>query len=314
LHGADDLHLIPALHALAHLELQREHGAVARGYLDRSLAIQRRIYGEDHPEVARTFELIAGAEYSIAHYDEAVVLYQRARAIYDRSVAPDSLSVANVLSNLGNVYMWQGKPKEAIALDRRAIAIATARLGASHPLTLSYQTTLAQALDTDDQQPEARALLEHVLAEQRVQLGTHQATAMTLEALANLELGLHRYAAARDHALEANAMFRQVLGEGYQSHAELRTLGDAYLGLGEPARAADVLEEARRHLEPSVDPGTIAWLDSLLGRALIEAGRDRVRGKTLVLSAWSHVVQDDRMLEERATLRAWMARHGITPP
>jgi len=42
----------------------------------------------------------------------------------------------------------------------------------------------------------------------------------------------------------------------------LATLGAAYLGLGEPALACGVLEDARRHTEDSVDPAAAAWLDA----------------------------------------------------
>ncbi len=314
LYGRDDLHLVTPLRALAKLELSREHGKEARELLDRVLAIQLRVLGADHPDVALTLNMLGGAEMTMQHDANAEAFYLRSQAIYERSVGADSLAIANVLDNLAALYQFGHKVKQSIAAHRRAIEITTRKLGPSHPVTLSYQSSLAVALEDDGQPTEALELLTRVLAEQRKQLGSHQTTALTIQMLANVELANERYADARDHALEAYQMFRQVLGEHYVPYAELGMLGGAYLGLGEPGKACDAFEQARRELDDSVDPGAVAWLEAQLGVAMILAKRDPARGRALVLKAAKLIAADDRMLEERDQLARWMKQLRIPPP
>jgi tetratricopeptide (TPR) repeat protein/predicted Ser/Thr protein kinase len=309
LFGPDDLHVVDALRELAHLELERGRGEPARRAVERALAIQHHVLGDAHPDLAQTIELLGGADYALGRYADAAASYLRALAIYERTIGPDSVSVANVTNNLATVYEWQGKTAEAIALHRRAVAIDIAKLGAEHTLTLAHETQLASSL-VDDKPAEALAILGTVLASQRKLLpADHQDIAQTIAQLGVVELALHHDAAARDHAREAMAMFRRVLGESYNPHAELRVLGEAELGLGDPPAAADTLAQAKP--ADATDPGSVAWGNALFGRALIESGRDPARGRRLVADAWKHIAADARMTHERAKLAAWMAAHPV---
>lgn len=109
-------------------------------------------------------------------------------------------------------------------------------------------------------------------------------------------------------------MFEHVLGESYNPYAELRALGEAELGLGEAGKACDALEQARRHITETTDPGNVAWLEGMLGRALIDSGRSRARGLELIASAWPRIVADHRLTEQRDELAAWMMRRKISVP
>jgi eukaryotic-like serine/threonine-protein kinase len=313
-YGKDDVRIVEPLLALAALELARERPAPARAQLERVLAIQTRALGGQHPDVARTLSMEGGAAFSARAYDEAVALHQRALTIVERTVGRDSLAAANVLSNLADVYDARGESARSVDAHRRAIAIAEAKLGPTHQVTLSYREALATALASSGHHTEAIALLEDVLAAQRKQLGPHPDTATTLEALAFIELGVKHFAAARDHAAEARTMFERVLGDGYNPHVELAITGEALYGLGERAGACDAFEAARRAGEGMDDPGAAAWLDAQLGRALVETNRDPNRGRALVLAAYPTIAADPRLVEQRAELVAWMKRRGIRVP
>jgi eukaryotic-like serine/threonine-protein kinase len=305
--GRHDLRLVGPLRQLARADLAREHGAAARATLERALAIQLGALGEHHPDVAATLHMLGGAELAMGRPDEAAALYHRARAIYARAVAPDSLPLAHVASNLADVYQAQGKLTEALALHRHAVAIVERKLGDRHPTTLRYRAALAVALADGGEPRDALAILADVLAHQRAALGPdHQDIAMTLEIIANVALAVGDHATARDHAREALAMFPRVLGDGYNPYADLRALGEAYLGLGDAARAVDALEDARRHQPDAIDPGNLAWLDGMLGRALIESGRDRSRGLSLIATAWPTLARDERLSDQRDELAAWL--------
>ena len=312
-YGTDDLRLVGALRALAHTQLEGERGSEARGHLERALAIQRRVLGEHHLDVAVTLGMLGGAEIALGNEAGAILHFERARAIAIAATGPDTVAVASITSNLASVIQSQGKLAEAHALHLRAVEIATHRLGARHPTTLVYRSSLAASLADLGKLPESIAMLEGVLADQRLARGPdHQSIAMTLELLANIELAVGRHAAARDHALEAKAMFERTLGEAYNPYAELRVLGEAHLALGDAAAALAALEAAQRHRTDAIDPGTLALTDAMLGRALVQSGRDRARGERLLRSVWPKVVADERLADQRAELAAWARSAGLS--
>lgn len=270
------------------------------------------MFGDDHPEVATSLEGLAGAAYMARRYDEAAAIYLQTQRVYEAAFGPASFRVANVLNNLANVYSYQGKSAEAVELHRRAIAIDEQTLGPEHPTTLVHLAALGAALEELDRHDEALVVLASTLERQHRQLGAdHPRIAETLANLALVEMGLRRFAAARAYAERASAMFHRVLGEAYRPYAELRMIGEASLELGEAARAAQVLEQAKQSLGEDADPGDLSWIDGLLGRALIDSGRDPQRGRTLVSSAWAQMSSDARMDAQRARLAAWMKRRGM---
>jgi tetratricopeptide (TPR) repeat protein/predicted Ser/Thr protein kinase len=311
-YGADDYHVVEPLNRLAFLQLQRMHGAEAEALIQRARKIQERVLGADHPDVGDTVGMLAGAEYEQQHYDEAVALYRRALAIAERSLGKDSVTAANLLSDLGGVYQWQGKPFEAVDVDRQAVEIATQHLGATHPRTLTYRYALASALADVERYADALAELEPVLAAQKARLGDHQDTANTLQMIAHVEVALARFATARDHALEALAMDERVLGPSYKPVDELVVLGRAYLGLGDPARAADTFTKARTIMPTDTDAIEAAWVDAELGRSLYDAGRDRARGLTLVRAAREVLAKDERSPWNVREIDRWLAARGIS--
>ena len=312
--GPDDLRVVPALHQLAYFELHRTRLDAARAMLVRARAIQERVLGPTHPDFAETLIRLGDVDSADSKYAEADALYARAQEIEERALGPESPALAGVLLDRGNVADWQGDQARAIDLERRAIAMDLRTLGPDHRTTLVHQVTLASTLESASRFADARAALAEVLPRLRALLGPdHQLLAYALETAANIELGLADYAAARDHAREAMAMYARVIGATYVPWEEQRTLGEALLGLGDPGAAADVLEPARAKMPADQDPGVVARLDSDLGRALVMARRDVPRGTALARAAWQHMATDDRMEYERKVLAAWFAAQQIRP-
>jgi len=311
--GTHALALVEPLRAMGHSLIQESNGTIARPYFERSLAIQRALLGDDHPDVARSLEALANADYMTGQFDAAVATYERARPIYERTFGPESVQVAHVLGSIGLVYSWQGKSAEAVALHRRAVAIEQAELGPEHPTTLSELSALAASLEELDQHDEALAVLTGVLARQHKQLGAeHPHIAGTLASIAFVRLGQRQFAAARDAARASYDMYSRALGDAYRPYEELRILGEAVLELGQPAQAIEPLEHATSS-DPAEDPGGSAWIRALLGRALIDAKRDVTRGRALIDDAWHVIASDERMTSERARLQRWMTARGWHP-
>jgi serine/threonine protein kinase len=314
-HGADDLRLARPLRTLGGAYARGSDVAHALPPLERALAIQRRALGDDHPEVAITLEVLGTAAYMAARYDEAAARFEAAQAIAERALGPASFRVAELLAWRAQTDGYRGRLDEAIALHRRAIAIDERALGRQHPTTLSHLDGLAMALEQRARYPEALAVAGDTLARMRAALGADdRRIADALQTVALIELDLRRFAAARDHAEQSRAMFERVMGGAFRPFAQLRTIGEAWLGLGDPARAAVALEAARRGLSATADPEDRLWIEALLGRALYDAGRDRPRARALIASSWRALADDDQLIDERDQLARWMAARGLRPP
>jgi tetratricopeptide (TPR) repeat protein len=311
-HGRDDVRLDGPLRGLGTMMIEENRPDLALPVFERRLAIDRRIYSDDHPNVASALESVAGAQYALSRYAEAEANYLRARRVYERAYGADSHRVANVLHNLANVCSWQDRAEEAVSLLRRAIEIDDRALGREHPTTLSHLQALATVLETLSRYPEAIDALDRARAGLRKELGEdHPRIAENLSLLAIVKLADGKPREARDLARQSVAMYRRTIGDRYRPLAELRTIGAASLQLGEPGIAVDALLESHAHLLPGDDPGHRAWIEGLLGRALVDSGRDVARGHALIRAAWDHVRKDDRMDDQRAELSAWMRAHGV---
>ncbi|CAM9138218.1 unnamed protein product, partial [Ectocarpus sp. 13 AM-2016] len=144
----------------------------------RSLAIDEKVYGPNHPVVAsylnnwalmlqkqvrnkRCFreEIVSCSPgHSAASpadflsvsvsgafqgkFEEAEAFYRRSLAIDEKAYGPDHPAVATDLNNRAVLMYAQGKFTEAVSLLERAVSILTKKLGDNHPNTVSAQNRL----------------------------------------------------------------------------------------------------------------------------------------------------------------------------
>ncbi|WAS89958.1 serine/threonine-protein kinase [Nannocystis punicea] len=313
--GPDDLRTLEIVFFLAGVALQRTDGAGALPLLERVLAGQQRVLGEDHPDVAFTVETLGAALYAVHRYDEAEAAYERALAMMQRHLGPDHHRIATVLHNLALVHAWQGRDEDAIDRLRRATSLSERELGPDHPKTDDIRTALASALSRAGRYAEAEPMFRRVLANLRERVGPrHYLVGDALFGLGELEVELGRLEDARRSITESLAIIRKARGDDYAGADELRILGDIEFRLGHPGRSAELLEQSLALQSPDADPGTIAWTRALVARALYDDGRDRTRARALLREAWEHIRGDERMEEERATLEKWMQARRLRPP
>jgi tetratricopeptide (TPR) repeat protein len=74
-------------------------------------------------ERALTLYRLADSLYGQKNYSAAAKYYKEAMAIYEKSSSQPSISVANCLCQLANIYLIQNDPSRAEPLIRRALAI-----------------------------------------------------------------------------------------------------------------------------------------------------------------------------------------------
>ncbi len=83
--------------------------AEAEPLYKRSLAIQEKALGPDHPDVATTLNNLAEIYRNQGRYAEAEPLHKRSLEISEKAFGPDHPDVATSLNNLAELYRNQGQ-------------------------------------------------------------------------------------------------------------------------------------------------------------------------------------------------------------
>jgi CHAT domain-containing protein/Tfp pilus assembly protein PilF len=132
-----------SLNNLAVLYVAQDRYAEAEPLYKRSLAIDEKALGPDHPNVATALNNLALLYKVQGRYAEAEPLYKRSLAIREKALGPDHTNVATALNNLASLYQEQGRYADAEPLYKRSLAIDEKALGPDHPNVAQSLNSLA---------------------------------------------------------------------------------------------------------------------------------------------------------------------------
>ena len=90
---------------------------------DRSLAIDEKALGSEHPAVATTLNNLALVFDAQGRYGEAEPLYKRALAIWETALGPEHPDVATKLENYADFLRKTGRISDEKEMEARAKAI-----------------------------------------------------------------------------------------------------------------------------------------------------------------------------------------------
>jgi serine/threonine protein kinase len=129
------------------------------------LAMQRRLWGDGHPNLIEALTGL-GIHYGYQHrFDEGEPLVREAVAIAEKHYEPDHVVVAAQCNNLASLLHGRHEYGEAAELYGRALSIWLAKFGPDDHLHVQVaRANLAGALDNLGRDEEAWALLEEGLA------------------------------------------------------------------------------------------------------------------------------------------------------
>jgi tetratricopeptide (TPR) repeat protein len=130
--------------------------------LERALAINRRTWGEQHPETATTETNLSGLLLAAGRTDEAVRLGRAALAAFEVTLGGDHPRTAAAASNLADALRAKGNRSEAERLYRRALAIDERAYGPQGAETLKDVRNLAGFLREIGRAREAAELDRHL--------------------------------------------------------------------------------------------------------------------------------------------------------
>ncbi|MCL4226427.1 MAG: serine/threonine-protein kinase [Myxococcales bacterium] len=249
---------------------------VARGHLERALALRTTHAGADSLEVARTLNDLGNLELAAAQWRRAEELFQQALAIVERRSGPHHPDLALSLGRLAVAAKELGRLDESAAALRRSIEILTAAEGELSPSLATAWANLGVVLGAQDQGQASLAAYQKALAvREQVLPPDHPDLASTIMNVGiALQENLGRPADAVPYFERARDLLLGKLGPDHPTLAyALHGLGASRLALGDAAAAVAALEHAYRiRAGKDVDPGLRADTGYVLAKALWASG------------------------------------------
>jgi len=186
----------------------------AEAFFKQALEIFKKIYGENHPDVASTLNNLGIVYYNQGRYNEAEELYKQALEIFKKIYGENHPDVASTLINLGIVYFNQGKYNEVEGLCKKALEILIKKFGENHPAVASTLNNLGIVYYNQGKYNEAEALYKQALEIHIKIFGeNHPAVALTLNDLASVYFNQGKYNEAEALYKQALEIFIKIFGE-----------------------------------------------------------------------------------------------------
>jgi eukaryotic-like serine/threonine-protein kinase len=275
--ASDEMGAASTLFQLAKVKKDRGDLPGAESLYRQVLAVQRRLYGEDHPEVAQYRRALALTLIVQAKPDEAKVLLRQALASQRRVLPKTHPDIAATLNDLALAYTRTADYASAEPLYREALASELANHGEAHADTATVLFNLASAVQNQGRLEEAAELHQRSLATRRALYGEKHIYVAQVEALlARVRSEQGRHAEALDLARQSVETGRELLEPGHtELIGPLRSMGTALLNAGQPAEAEPYLREALDVLRKTKAPGYFqtARVEVLLGSCLTRLDR-----------------------------------------
>jgi CHAT domain-containing protein len=127
----------------------------AEPFLQKALAIRRKVLGKDHPDIAQSYNNLGFSLAAQGKYTQAEPKYEKALAIYQQVWGQDHPQTAKGYNNLAASLAAQGKYTQAKPMCEKALIILRKVLGEDHPDTAKSYTNLAHNLHAEGKDTEA---------------------------------------------------------------------------------------------------------------------------------------------------------------
>jgi len=239
----------------------------ARPLQEQTLAIRRRVLGEDHPDTLYSINTLGTLLAELGEFTEAEAYFREAVDKYRKTVGEDHEAIS-AIGNLGQVLSSQGKLEEAERYTRESLAKSRQMLGDEHPSTLNSISNLGVVLQKLGKLDETESLLREALTKSRRVLGEdHQRTSIAINNLAVLLDSRGKLPEAESLSREALGKFRTTQGE---EHPTTLTAMNSLAYLLQKQTKYDLAEplfrealEKRRRVLGQEHPATIQSIQNL---------------------------------------------------
>jgi tetratricopeptide (TPR) repeat protein len=271
----------------------------AEQQLRAALAMQLKLFGEVHGEVARTIEDLGQVVDQRGDLKAAIPLMQKALAIQRqlRGSEPHP-ELAEAINNLAFVYEENSDHNDAEKLFREGLAMNRRLLGEKHKEIATGLSNLGYVLQEKGDLPRAEATFRQALVMQRELFGNvHPDVALTLNNLAYVYADLHNVKDELSSQRESLAIYQQLFPGDHPDVARVSNqLGFFLTEAGQYAEAEHLVRDSlgmRRRLLGNAHPDVASSLTSLAILQVatrkyadaLDSAREAVKIYTAALSA-----------------------------
>lgn len=195
----------------------------AEPLMRRTLEIDERSYGEDHPNFARDLNNLAELLRKTNRFDEAEPMYRRALAIDENFFGLDHPKVAVALNNLAELLRDTLRSAKAEPMYRRALMIHEKSFGPDHPNVAICLNNLGELLRDTSRFEEAEPMYRRALQIDEKSFGPeHPNVARGLNNLALLLASTNRLADAEPLMRRALNILENSLGPDHSKTQKVR--------------------------------------------------------------------------------------------
>jgi len=242
----DDPHQAVYMNDAAQYHSRSGDFAGALADFDLALDLNRRFFGEDHPEFATCLENRGGVLYQLGRSGETIADLERVYDIRARNLGPDHIDVIRTRLNVATVTMITGDSEGALAIFSELEPRLVDARGTDHPDVLSLLRNEGLALAALGRDDEALALFDRTLEISRRMYGDdHTRTALALFDSGGSLAKLARFDEARPRLTTAFEIF---LARSGADHPRTKMAAQALVDLadrtGDEAAAARYREYA----------------------------------------------------------------------
>ena len=218
----------------------------ARPLLEEAVVAAERRHGENHPEVARALNALAGLLTSRGDADAAGAAAERALRIQESTLPPGDLDRARTLNNLGNVARLKRDVAGALRFYEQSHSIRERGLGPDHREVAKMLHQIGWAHMQLEAYDDSRSFLDRALETYERVLGDdHPELGAVLLTRAQLERRVTRFDEARGEVARALAIQEKSLPAGHpdfvNTYFERAMLEEA---AGDALAAREALEQA----------------------------------------------------------------------
>lgn len=191
-----------------------------------SMTVLAQRLGQDHPEMAISWQQIGEFQETMGEYDKAVSLYKKALAILEKKRGPEHPALAGILGKLAALCMELEMEPEAVPLYERLVRIQEKALRPTHPQLMISLNNLAEAYHLQRRYAEAEACyLKTLRVNEEMHGKEHPSVAAILQELAKLCTSQRKMEEARQYQERASTIFQKsVDAAGHKAGEEALTL------------------------------------------------------------------------------------------
>ena len=218
----------------------------AEGFHKKALMIRKKIFDEDHTDIASSYNNLASVYSSLGKYNQAKELHEKALVIWKKINGEDHVDVATGYNNLALVYHSLGKYNQAKELCEKALTIRKKIFDEDHVDIASSYNNLATVYFDLQEYNKAKELYEKALMiRKKIFDEDHADIASSYNNLALVYGSLGEYNQAKELYEKALVTTKKIFGENHDNiAASYNNLALVYGSLGEYNQAKELYKKA----------------------------------------------------------------------